>query len=400
MRCTSVLRSPHAFPLAAESSRPFRDFREPSTVAPVRLLTFIPALAVLHACSSGGTGADTGGTGTPPVCARTFTNPVAPGADPWVVRDNGFYYSVESGDGGIWVYKTDTLTKLKKNGTRVWRPPTSGWNQVDVWAPELHRVGDKWYIYYAAGRPGPNTPDGAFTDQRSGVLESVGSDPQGGYIDRGMLYTGDQLGTAGTEKWAIDLSIGTIQGQLYAVWSGWEENAATHVTPQHTYIAKMSDPWTISTNRVKISSPVEAWEVGPRLNLHEGQSFLKNGDHTFIVYSTRESFLPDYRLGLLRLASPDADPMLPASWIKSGPVFTGNPAGGVHGVGHSSYTTSPDGTEQWIVYHAKSVAQEGWGDRVIRMQKFTWNADGSPNFGTPVANGVPVTVPSGQCSES
>jgi hypothetical protein len=31
------------------------------------------------------------------------------------------------------------------------------------------------------------------------------------------------------------------------------------------------------------------------------------------------------------------------------------------------------------------------------MQKFTWNADGSPNFGVPVPSGQPLPVPSGEC---
>ena len=144
-------------------------------------------------------------------------------------------------------------------------------------------------------------------------------------------------------------------------------------------------------------SPVEPWEIGTQLNLQEGPEFLVNGANTFIVYSARESFLPDYRLGLLRLAAPTADPLDPASWTKSGPVFTGAPTLGVHGVGHASFTVSPDGTEPWIVYHSKTQTAPGWDDRVIRMQKFTWNSDGTPNFGTPVASGIPVLVPSGQC---
>ena len=78
-------------------------------------------------------------------------------------------------------------------------------------------------------------------------------------------------------------------------------------------------------------------------------------------------------------------------------MFTGAPAGGVYGVGHASFTVSPDGAENWIVYHAKSLSTEGWGDRKIRTQKFTWNSDGTPNFGTPTATGAPVVVPSGQC---
>jgi GH43 family beta-xylosidase len=265
-----------------------------------------------------------------------------------------------------------------------------------VWAPELHPIDGRWYIYYAAGMPGP-AGDGAFTDQRSGVLESTGDDPQGTYVDRGMLYTGDDIGTGANPVWAIDVSVQRIRGQLYAVWSGWEANRATHVTPQQLYIARMTNPWTMATSRVRISAPVEPWEVGPELNLQEGPEFLTHGTDTFIIYSTRESFLPDYRLGMLRLAAPDADPLNPASWIKTGPVFTGLPAGGVHGVGHASFTTSPDGTEDWIVFHAKSVAARGWDDRVVRMQRFAWKADGSPDFGVPAANGVSVRVPSGQC---
>jgi GH43 family beta-xylosidase len=346
------------------------------------------------ACSSGGTGNDPPRNG--PLCANTFLNPIGPGADPWVVRHDGRYYSVESRDGGITVYRSDTLTSFRRNGIRVWAPTGSGWNQTDIWAPELHFIDGRWYIYYAAGQPGPAGPDAAFTDQRSGVLESVGADPQGAYVDKGMLYTGNDVASGTDPIWAIDVTVHRIDGQLYAVWSGWEENRPTHVTPQHLYIARMSNPWTISSNRVRISSPVESWEIGTQLNLQEGPEFLVNGTHTFIVYSARESFLPDYRLGLLRLTS-GADPMNPASWTKSGPVFTGAPNAGVYGVGHASFTVSPDGSERWIVYHAKTQNAPGWDDRVIRMQKFTWNADGTPNFGTPVASGVPVLVPSGQC---
>jgi hypothetical protein len=30
------------------------------------------------------------------------------------------------------------------------------------------------------------------------------------------------------------------------------------------------------------------------------------------------------------------------------------------------------------------------------MQQFTWNADGTPNFGKPVATGKPLARPSGE----
>lgn len=322
-----------------------------------------------------------------PTC--TFTNPIGPGQDPWVIRRDGWYYLVEARGDGIYVSRSRTLTGVKANAVRVWSPPATGWNRRHIWAPELHYLDGRWYIYYAAGEAGP-----PFIHQRSGVLESVGEDPQGPYIDRGQLFTGDDP-AAGTENiWAIDLTVARLNGQLYAVWSGWEENRPTDRTPQHLYIARMSNPWTISSKRVRISSPTESWERGGPLDLNEGPQFLFHGDQVFIIYSTRESWLKDYRLGQLRLRSPDADPMDPASWIKSGPVFTGTED--VHGVGHASFTKSPDGTEDWIVYHSKVSTAPGW-ERVIRMQRFGWKPDGSPDFGTPVPSGQAIPVPSGEC---
>ena len=48
----------------------------------------------------------------PPVVRRaaTFTNPIAPGADPWVIRHGGFYYWCSSEhDLGVVVYRSKRL---------------------------------------------------------------------------------------------------------------------------------------------------------------------------------------------------------------------------------------------------------------------------------------------------
>lgn len=352
-----------------------------------RALCMAFSLMLTAGCSGNSTSPGEGPVITEPC---TFANPVMVGADPWVVRHDGFYYLVQSRDNGIWVYKSSKLTELSSNGVRVWSAPISGWNSSHIWAPELHFIDGRWYIYYTGGAAGP-----PFIHQRSGVLESTTADPQGSYVDKGMLYTGDDVASGADNKWAIDLTVARLGNQLYAVWSGWEANAATDRTPQHLYIARMSNPTTISSNRVKLSSPQEIWELGTELNLQEGPQFLMHGSDIFIIYSTRESWLKDYRLGQLRLAAGAADPMNPASWTKTGPVFTGTPQ--VHGVGHASFTTSPNGSEDWIVYHSKVDVQPGW-NRVIRTQKFTWNSDGSPNFGMPVESGKAIAAPAGQCA--
>jgi aldose 1-epimerase len=154
----------------------------------------------------------------------------------------------------------------------------------------------------------------------------------------------------------------------------------------------MSNPWTISSKRVKISSPDQSWETGGALDLNEGPQVLQKNGNTFVVYSTRESWLKTYRLGLLRLKDPKASPLDPANWMKKGPVFMGTKE--VLGVGHASFTTSPDGKEDWIFYHSKKTEAPGW-ERDMRLQKFTWDENGEPFFGTPIPTGVPMKRPSG-----
>ena len=322
------------------------------------------------------------------IAAGYFTNPIADGADPWVLKKDNVYYSCGSGPRGIYVSKS---TKLTQPGERVWvwQSPANGWNKSNIWAPEIHFLNGKWYIYYAAGKEAGSP----FIHQRSGVLESVSNNPFGPYHDKGMLYTGDNISDPASVKWAIDLSPFRMNGQLYAVWSGWEENATTDRTKQHLYLARMSNPWTISSNRVKISSPTEEWETGGELDLNEGPELLRKKEKAFIIYSCRESWLTEYRLAQLSLSDTTLNPMQPENWIKFGPVFQGNFQ--VYGVGHCSFTKSPDNTEDWIFYHTKKTTTPGW-QREIRLQPFTWKSNGEPDFGTPIPAGIPVRLPAGE----
>lgn len=323
--------------------------------------------------------------------SKYFTNPVGKEADPWVIKDRNSYYSIFSVNNPkegnfITVSKSSALSKIGAR-KKVWTAPADAWNSKCLWAPELHRIGDKWYIYFAAGKSGP-----PYIFQRSGVLESVTSDPQGEYRDKGLLITGNDPNDHSKTIWAIDLTVTEINNKLYAVWSGWEKNIDTDKTSQHLYIATMSNPWTISSDRVKISSPVESWETGGPLNLNEGAQFLKHGKDVFIIYSTRESWTPEYRLGQLKLTQ-GADPLVAASWIKTGPVFQGDDR--VLGTGHASFTTSPDGKEHWIFYHSKVSTEPGW-NRDLRLQQFFWDKQGNPVFGKPIPSGEKIKKPSGE----
>jgi GH43 family beta-xylosidase len=250
----------------------------------------------------------------------------------------------------------------------------------NIWAPEFHLLdgpnGLRWYFYYTAGT------SGTLDNQRTHVLESAGTDPIGPYTYKARLYDSQ------TDTWAIDGSILQLDDAIYFLFSSW-------VGPnQSLFIAPMSDPWTISGPRVLISEPEYDWErVG--LNVNEGPVALYHDDNVFIIYSASFCATPDYKLGMLTYNG--GDPLRTESWAKDPePVFQRSDANGVFGPGHNGFFHSPDGTEDWIVYHANDLAGDGCDDgRTTRVQRFTWNDDGTPDFGVPVSTTEEITAPSG-----
>jgi GH43 family beta-xylosidase len=97
-------------------------------------------------------------------------------------------------------------------------------------------------------------------------------------------------------------------------------------------------------------------------------------------------------------ASASSDLLNPESWKKSPkPVFWQSPEAHAYGTGHNGFFKSPDGKQDWIIYHANSGPNQGCGGhRSPRAQPFTWKADGTPDFGRPVLTATPIARPSGE----
>ena len=307
---------------------------------------------------------------------HTFTNPILhAGADPWVTKHGGHYYYCGSDAGSaVFVGKSDTLQTIGAQTKVVWTPPKDGPYSKEIWAPELHFVGGKWFIYVAAD-------DGKNENHLMYVLRAKTDDPQGEYEMMGALKTGVDTQNGHENRWAIDGTVLELNGKLYFIWSGWEgkENVA-----QHLYIAPMSNPWTISGPRVLISKAELPWELNGKPLINEGPQVLQRNGKTFVIYSASGSWTDDYNLGQLTLVG--TDPLNPAHWKKH-PEAVFAKTKEVFGPGHASFVS--DGARDWIIYHAAKFSGAGW-NRNVRMQPFTWNADGTPNFGAPLAPNVPI----------
>lgn len=208
-------------------------------------------------------------------------------------------------------------------------------------------------------------------------------------------------------RWAIDMTVLEVKGKYYAVWSGWEDYYEDAEAPgQNLYIARMTfhraEPMVRLGKRALLSCPEKEWEMkdGEHISLLEGPSALYHDGDIFILYSTRGSWTRHYKIGALKLVG--NDPLDPASWEKlDQPVFSGevHSADGncsIYGVGHASYVLSPDGSEYWVNFHAKTSVEYGWADRKVFLQRFSFGPDGNPEFGAPADPSVPMGRPSGE----
>ncbi|MCH7229340.1 family 43 glycosylhydrolase [Glycomyces sp. L485] len=315
---------------------------------------------------------DTVGDGS----TSNLTNPIREnGADPWIEYWDGYYYlSTTTWDSTVIMRRATTLEGLKTaSDTVVWDDSGVSNRCCSHWAPEFHRIDGTWYLMYTSGNSQTN-----FDGQKLHVLRSTSSTPMGPY---------EFMATPLPNQWNIDGSYLELNGQLYLLWSEWIGSDQT------VRIALMSNPWTVTGSHSTIARPSHSWEtVGARVN--EAPAVLQHDGQTFITFSASSCNTPDYKLGLLTYTG--GDPLQPGSWSKrSTPVFQqGN---GVYGAAHNGFFTSPDGTEHWLVYHGNTSPDQGCGStRQTRVQPFTFNADGTPNFGSPIANGVTLPTPSGE----
>ena len=297
-------------------------------------------------------------------------------ADPWIWRHgDGAYYFMGT------VPEYDRLELRRSRSIEglgvappktIWRKHATGPMGSHIWAPEIHFIDGSWYVYFAAG-------DAAKVwDIRIYVLQNTAMDPLTGmWIEKGQLNTG-------WESFALDATTFEHRGQRYLVWAQHDPKVMGNT---NLYLSRMASPTTLVGPAVLLSRPEYPWEQ-VRYAVNEGPAVIHRHGRLFLTYSAAGTGA-EYCLGLLS-ASEDSDLLAPASWSKSPtPVFVQNETQGIFGPGHNSFTTSPDGRTDLLVYHARSY-RDIVGDplqdpnRHTRVQTITWRADGTPDFGVPV----------------
>ena len=290
--------------------------------------------------------------------------------DPWMVAANGVFYLTFTLGNRISIWESPLMEDFfRARRSVIWEPPAgSPWSE-HVWAPELHCLGGTWYVYAASSPPGVG-----LKGHRTVVLRSRHQDPM---EKSAWEFLGPVAGMP--DQFSIDATVLSPNGQdLYLCWSGWPPGDSSD-TQQNLYISQMVSPEEVVAAAVMppacISRADRPWErfQGGKRGINEGPTYisLPGGAFTGIVYSGHASFTSEYKLGLLRLVAPNADPLDPKSWEKRPTPLLVNDKSmpGPYAPGHASFLPSPDPADGRVfcVYHATDNWGEGFRNRKARV---------------------------------
>ena len=356
-----------------------------------------------------------------PDTPRTYTNPLGDihMGDPFVLKHEGSYYLFgTAGRGGFACWTSPDLVDWAPAGLATHRTAET-WGQTNFWAPEVRRYRGKFYMTYSAQRD----RDAGFR-----LCLAVSDAPAGPYVD---LHA----------PW-LDIGWSTIDADLFVdadgapyiffTKVGTEPNPPGSERDRHlygiTYGARLSDdlsamvgdpvlcvqadqPWEqVERTRVLCNEGPFVFRVPDVLNDGSAASENEGGPGRtpersgraagrtheragragyYMTYSSGHYASPAYGIGYATAPSPLGP------WAKSpdNPLVTTDVTAGVSGPGHNSITTSPDGKELWMVYHAHADAAHPSGNRTLNIDRLIVEDDGTLRLLGPTR--TPQPMPSG-----
>jgi GH43 family beta-xylosidase len=302
-----------------------------------------------------------------------FNNPIAEQrADPWVYKtDEGIYYLIATVPeyDRIVIRKADSINGLKEAEEKeVWHKHDTGVMGHHIWAPELHWIEGKWYIYFAAGEAEN------IWNIRMWALSNTSEDPtEGEWKEEGRIRTKK-------ESFSLDATTFEHKGKRYLIWA---QNVREGQHGTALVLSEMKTPTILTGPEVVLTEPEFDWEK-VKYWVNEGPAVIKRNGKIFVSYSASATN-DNYCVGLLWIDE-EADLLDITNWSKSpGPVFYSNEDLKRYGPGHNSFTTAEDGETVIMIYHArdyKEIQGHELSDpnRATRARVVQWTERGFPDF--------------------
>lgn len=310
--------------------------------------------------------------------ALTYNEPwIMRRADPYIYRhcDGSYYFtaSVPEYDRIILRHSPTLAGLAEAEEVEIWHKHEEGIMSIHVWAPELHYLDHKWYIYFAAGDKND------IWDIRPYVLACETEDPLTGYWQEKGKVKRAANDMFSFKAFSLDGTVFENKGKYYYVWA---EKVSVGRQISNLYIAEMKTPCELKTAQVLLTTPDYDWERRG-FWVNEGPAVIKRGGRIYLTYSASDTGI-HYCIGMLSVAE-EEDVLDPRAWKKERfPVLETEAALSIYGPGHNSFTVDEEGNDI-MVYHARTEP-EIIGDplynpnRHTMLMKIKWDQYDQPIF--------------------
>ena len=319
--------------------------------------------------------------------SELYDNPfIKERADPYIVDgENGYYYftasypaygSVDKGYDRIILRRSNTVGGLASAEEKtIWKAHSSGILSKHIWAPEMHKIGGSWYMFFAAG-----ASDNIWAI-RPYVLKCDGEPFTGNWTECGQMQasSGDSESFKG---FSLDMTYFENNGRHYVIWAEIKGDSSL-------FMAEIdpSQPWKLISKPIMLTKPEYNWEkVNNRVN--EGAAVLKTDKKIYVFFSASGTG-SEYCVGRLQ-ADINSNLMDISSWTKlKEPVLQTADLKDQSGPGHNCFVRNEKG-DLLIVYHARPAnhASQGCGTynkdplydpcRHTRIKRVCFDGNGDP----------------------
>jgi len=266
-------------------------------------------------------------------------------ADPYVLKskDGSYFFlaSVPEYDRIIIRHADNLLDLDKAEEKEIWHKHEKGPQSENIWAPEMHFLFGKWYIYYA----GSDVDD--IWALRPYVLECTGDDPMNDpWIEKGPMQASPEDDFS-FRAFSLDGTVFEANGVWYYIWA---EKVGVGKQISNLYIGRLKNAYTLDTVQVLLTTPDYDWERSG-FWVNEGPAVLQRNGRIFVTFSASETGAA-YCLGMM--AAKEGDDLLdPLSWTKERyPILRSCDKLGIFGPGHNSFTVDDEGRDV-MIYHAR-----------------------------------------------
>ena len=344
----------------------------------------------------------------------TYRNPQGNAADPSILRKPTG--EVVEYDGKYWLYYTSESGNVRGFEARSTRDFASWqdeglvfdakgtWARDAFWAPEGYEIDGKYYLFFSA----QNAPYPWTQAEKFNIGVAVADSPRGPFkllkdepifdpgwpiIDANLFIDDDGTPYLTFSRCCYQHAVESELAEKCRrekKYDEIEESWAYGIELKKDFSGVVGEPTLLIRPPVKLDDKQSEWEsrsvTAGEVNRRwtEGTALFKLGDTYYIAYSANFFGGDWYAVGYATAKKP----LGPYTKAANNPILEKNTQNGgtVRGVGHGNIFFSPDRSEAYYVYHARTDTN----DRKLFIDKMIINGDGTIAIDGPSVDPRPV----------